>query len=69
MIPIIVIVFGCFLVVAPIISDPRWEYLYVLVALFIGFLVYIPFVFYKYSFSFMGKALYTFYEEISNSIK
>lgn len=39
---------------APIVTDPAIEYLYVLGALFIGVLVYIPFVFYKCSLGFMG---------------
>ena len=39
---------------APIVTEPAIEYLYVLGALFIGVLVYIPFVFYKCSLGFMG---------------
>lgn len=50
-IPVIVIMVGSFLVVAPIISDPTWEYFYVLLAAVLGIVVYIPFVYYKYSFS------------------
>ena len=53
-IPIIVALIGCYLVVAPIITDPAIEYLYTVGALVIGFFVYIPFVYYKYSFPCMG---------------
>lgn len=49
------IVIGSYLVVAPIVTDPAIEYLYVLGVLFIGVLVYIPFVYYKCSLGFMGK--------------
>ncbi|XP_032784128.2 b(0,+)-type amino acid transporter 1 [Daphnia magna] len=53
-VPILTIVIGSYLVVAPIVTDPAIEYLYVLGVLFIGVLVYIPFVYYKCSLGFMG---------------
>ena len=42
---------------APIVTEPAVEYLYVLGVLFVGFLVYIPFVYYKCSLGFMGNYL------------
>lgn len=53
-VPIVVAIIGSYLVVAPIITDPAIEYLYTVGALAIGFFVYIPFVYYKYSFGCMG---------------
>ncbi len=53
-IPCIITLVGCYLVVAPIISDPAIEYAYVLAVFVVGVLFYIPFVYYKYSFGFMG---------------
>ncbi|XP_046458061.1 b(0,+)-type amino acid transporter 1-like [Daphnia pulex] len=53
-VPILTIIIGSYLVVAPIVTDPAIEYLYVLGALIIGVLFYIPFVFYKCSLGFMG---------------
>lgn len=53
-VPIVVAIIGCYLVVAPIITDPAIEYLYTVGALLIGFVVYIPFVYYKLSFPCMG---------------
>lgn len=40
---------GLYLIVAPVLHDPAIEYLYVLGTLLLGFIVYIPFVFYKFS--------------------
>ena len=54
--PVIVILAGLFLVVSPIISKPTVKYLYVLAAIGVGFIVYIPFV-YKRLGSF-GKSLF-----------
>ncbi len=57
-IPIITAIVGCYLIAAPVVSDPTVEYLYVLVVLFIGFIIYIPFVYYKCSLVCIGKFPY-----------
>lgn len=54
-VPILVIIIGSYLVVAPIVTNPVVEYLYVLVALVLGVVVYIPFVYYKVTLSCLGK--------------
>lgn len=54
-VPVLVIVIGCYLVVAPIVTDPAIEYFYVLGIMGVGILFYIPFVYYKCSFVFMGE--------------
>ena len=53
--PIVTIIVGSYLVVAPIATDPVIEYLYVLGSLFVGVLFYIPFVYYKVSLGCMGE--------------
>lgn len=63
-IPIITAIFGCYIVVAPLVSNPAAEYLYALISFFIGFLVYIPLVYFKYSVGWIGKSslrVYSFY--------
>lgn len=52
--PIVVIIVGSYLIVAPIISDPAVEYLFVLGAALLGFLFYVIFVYHKHSVRFMG---------------
>ena len=47
MIPIIVFVVSVFLVIAPIIDDPRMEFLYVAIFILGGLIFYVPFVHYK----------------------
>lgn len=54
MIPIIVILVGSYLVVAPFISQPTLRYLYVLAGVLLGVVVYVLFVYYKVSFKFIG---------------
>ena len=65
-IPVVTAMIGLFIVVAPLVSDPAVEYLYVLIVLSIGFLVYIPFFFYKYSLNLVGKL--TLHASLSPSI-
>jgi len=51
--PVVTLVVGSTLVVAPIVTAPTLGYLYVLASLFVGILVYIPFVYYKVTISCM----------------
>ena len=53
--PIIVIFVGTYLVIAPIVTAPAMEYLYVAGVMALGVLVYIPFVYYKCSLQCLGK--------------
>ncbi|XP_078525698.1 B(0,+)-type amino acid transporter 1 isoform X2 [Lissotriton helveticus] len=46
-IPFIVVLISIYLVVAPIISSPAWEYLYCVIFIFSGLIFYFPFVHYK----------------------
>ena len=48
-IPIILICIGCFLIVTPLVSNPVTEYLYILAVILVGFIVYVPFVYFKFS--------------------
>ncbi len=52
--PVIMILIGSYFVVAPIISNPAVEYFFIIGAVLVGILVYIPLVYYKYSFGFMS---------------
>ncbi|CAH2068491.1 unnamed protein product, partial [Iphiclides podalirius] len=54
-IPYIVLLVSSYLVVAPIIDKPQWEYLYAASFILGGLLVYIPFVKLGYSLPFMDK--------------
>ncbi|KAI8429758.1 hypothetical protein MSG28_000305 [Choristoneura fumiferana] len=54
-IPYIVLLVSAYLVVAPIIDKPQWEYLYATGFIFGGLLVYLPFVKWGYSLPFMDK--------------
>ncbi|ELU11396.1 hypothetical protein CAPTEDRAFT_194364 [Capitella teleta] len=47
-VPFVVLVASIFLVVAPIIDDPRMEFLYVTLFIFGGLIFYVPFVHYKW---------------------
>lgn len=47
-IPIAVFIISIYLVVCPIIEDPRVEYLYVTMYILVGFFVYLLFVKYKF---------------------
>ncbi|XP_041928746.1 b(0,+)-type amino acid transporter 1 [Alosa sapidissima] len=47
LIPILVIMAAVFLVVAPIIDDPKIEYLYVTLFIFSGIIIYVPFIHFK----------------------
>jgi solute carrier family 7 (L-type amino acid transporter), member 9/15 len=67
--PIIVIIVGSYLVVAPVVTDPRPEYGYVAGVLFIGFVVYVPFVFYKWSMGCLGNQICFFFSHHYSSNK
>ena len=56
-IPNIVIIVGSYLIVAPIVTDPAIEYVYILAVFLVGFVVYVPFVYFKYSLRYLGNAL------------
>ncbi|CAG0890054.1 unnamed protein product [Cyprideis torosa] len=46
-IPITVLLASIFLVVAPLVEDPKLEYLYATMFIFTGLIFYVPFVYYK----------------------
>ncbi|KAJ1082870.1 hypothetical protein NDU88_003033 [Pleurodeles waltl] len=46
-IPVIVVLISIYLVVAPIVGSPAWEYLYCVIFIFSGLIFYFPFVHYK----------------------
>jgi L-type amino acid transporter 9 len=54
-VPILVLLFSCYLVVAPIVQNPRIEFLYASLFMFSGLVFYVPFVVYKKEFFFMSK--------------
>jgi|ERR1711892_252729 len=54
-IPVIVLIISVYLVFAPIIDDPRIEYLYSILFMVLGAILYLPFVHYGYVFKFMDK--------------
>ncbi|KAF9795219.1 hypothetical protein SFRURICE_004591 [Spodoptera frugiperda] len=54
-IPYVVLLVSTYLVVAPIVDKPQWEYLYATAFIFGGLLVYVPFVKWGYSLPFMDK--------------
>lgn len=53
-IPVAVLIISIYLVVGPIIDDPKIEYLYATMFIMAGFVVYVPFVHYKYIMPGMG---------------
>ena len=53
-IPILVLIVAVFLVLAPIVNDPRIEFLYAFLFIVSGLIVYVPFVHYKMYPPFMG---------------
>ncbi|TRY82389.1 hypothetical protein DNTS_002481 [Danionella cerebrum] len=46
-IPAVVVIVSCYLVLAPIVDKPEWEYLYCTVFIVGGLLLYVPFIYYK----------------------
>jgi len=56
-IPVLVIIIGSYLVVAPLVTDPAIEYAYIGGVVLLGFFVYIPFVYKKWSMQCLGKPL------------
>ena len=54
-IPIAVLLISLFLVIAPIVDNPKMEYIYALVFIIGGALTYIPFVKFRIKMPFMGK--------------
>jgi L-type amino acid transporter 9 len=67
-IPIIAFVFAIFLVVVPIITDPRIEFLFAVILIVVGYLVYIPMVHFKVRFGFM-KPVTKFFQLYLMSVK
>ncbi|XP_055955640.1 b(0,+)-type amino acid transporter 1 isoform X2 [Patella vulgata] len=53
--PIIVVIVSIYLVLAPIIASPQMGYVYVVMFMLCGVLVYFPMVYYKYTLKFFGK--------------
>ncbi len=54
-IPWVMLIASAYLVIAPIIDKPEWEYLYATMFIVAGLIFYIPFVQYKLTIKFMGK--------------
>lgn len=48
-IPILVVIVSCYLVLAPIIDKPEWEYLYCTMFIVSGLLLYVPLIYYKFN--------------------
>jgi len=56
-IPVIVLIISVYLVIGPIVDNPKIEYLYATLFILAGFLLYIPFVYYKLVLPGMGMVL------------
>lgn len=54
-IPIIVLIISIYLVIAPIVDNPQIEYLYSILFMVFGAIMYLPFVHFGYVFKFMDK--------------
>lgn len=54
-IPIIVLLAAIFIVVVPIVTDPQIEFVYAAIFVAIGYVLYIPFVFFKLHLGCMSK--------------
>ena len=54
-IPVVVLLISAYLVVAPIIQNPRIEFLYATIFIFSGLIFYVPFVVWKVRFKFLGE--------------
>ena len=56
-VPIIVLVFSIFLVIAPIVDNPKLEYAYSIAFMIFGATLYVPFVKYKLRLPFIGELI------------
>lgn len=56
-IPVVVLVISAYLVIAPIIDKPQIEYLYTLLFILMGLVLYVPFVRWRMHPTFMSKFL------------
>jgi len=54
-IPIIILIISVYLVFAPIVQNPQIEYLYSIMFMVVGAIIYLPFVHFGYVFKFMDK--------------
>ena len=54
-IPVIVLIFSAFLVIAPMVADPKVEYAYATIFMAVGALIYVPFVTYRLKLPYIGK--------------
>merc|ERR1712210_228576 len=54
-IPVIVLIISVYLVIAPIVDNPQIEYLYSILFMVFGAIIYLPFVHFGYVFKFMPK--------------
>ena len=55
LIPILVLIISIYLVIAPIVDNPQIEYLYSILFMVVGAIMYVPFVHFGYVFEFMDK--------------
>lgn len=53
------IIIGTYFVIAPVISNPAAENYFILAALLVGFVLYVVFVYYKFTFGWIST--FTFY--------
>jgi len=54
-IPVVMVLISLYLVIAPIVDNPQIEYLYSILFMLAGAILYIPFVYMGYVFKFMDK--------------
>ena len=55
MIPIVFVIISCYLVIGPIVQDPKIEFLYAFLFVIGGLVFYIPFVYFKIEFRCFGE--------------
>ena len=66
-IPVMMVVISLYLVIAPIVDNPQIEYLYSILFMLAGAVLYIPFVYMGYVFKFMDKV--TTFLQVSNQLR
>ena len=54
-IPFLMVIISLYLVIAPVVDNPQIEYLYAILFMLVGAVLYIPFVYLGYVFKFMDK--------------
>ena len=67
MIPVVMVLISLYLVIAPIVDNPQIEYLYSILFMLAGAVLYIPFVYMGYVFKFMDKV--TTFLQVNNEFR